>query len=211
MILTRMFINTRRRGARHLLTSPQVMHAAILAGFPPGRETGRVLWRLDGVGTRQTTLWIVSPSEPDLTHLEEQAGWPTQPTFRSVDYEGLLRGLAPGQRWAFRLTANPAHRGQHEGRSKVFAHVTATQQTQWLLDRQARLGIALAEGKTPTFGVVNRETRSFRRDRSTVTLGMATYSGVLRVEDPQALRTALVSGVGRAKAYGCGLLTLARP
>ena len=30
------------------------------------------------------------------------------------------------------------------------------------------------------------------------------------ITDPQALRHVLVTGIGRSKAYGCGLLTLAR-
>jgi CRISPR system Cascade subunit CasE len=38
---------------------------------------------------------------------------------------------------------------------------------------------------------------------------MATYDGILTVTDPALLRRALCHGVGRAKAYGCGLLTLA--
>ena len=44
-----------------------------------------------------------------------------------------------------------------------------------------------------------------------MTLSTALFEGVLRVEDPAVLRTALVSGIGPAKGYGCGLLTLAAP
>ncbi len=65
---------------------------------------------------------------------------------------------------------------------------------------------------TPTFQVIERSTRTFRRDSATVTLGgVATYTGVLQVTDPQLLQQALTAGVGRAKAYGCGLMTLAGP
>jgi CRISPR system Cascade subunit CasE len=36
------------------------------------------------------------------------------------------------------------------------------------------------------------------------------FSGTLEVHDPQALQRALFSGIGHAKAFGCGLL-LIRP
>lgn len=63
----------------------------------------------------------------------------------------------------------------------------------------------------PTFRVVDREVRRFRRQEGTVTLGTAVFEGQLRVADVKRLREALMSGIGRAKAYGCGLMTLARP
>lgn len=211
MILTQMMINGRRDGARKLLGSPQAMHAAVLSGFPPGAEPGRVLWRVDGAGTVKTTLWIVSAAAPDLTHLEEQAGWPSQPTTRSIAYAPLLDRLRSGQRWAFRLTANPTHRADVGGRKKIVAHVTTAQQTEWLAQRADSLGVVLEEDGHRSFDLIARDVRRFRRESAMVTLATATFGGVLQVSDPELLRAALVRGVGRAKGYGCGLMTLARP
>ncbi len=42
-----------------------------------------------------------------------------------------------------------------------------------------------------------------------VTIKAVTYDGRLEVTDPDSLRTLLTSGLGKAKAYGCGLMTLA--
>jgi CRISPR system Cascade subunit CasE len=42
-----------------------------------------------------------------------------------------------------------------------------------------------------------------------ITLSTATFQGRLRVTDPDAVRNALLSGIGTAKGYGQGLLTLA--
>lgn len=36
-----------------------------------------------------------------------------------------------------------------------------------------------------------------------------TFDGRLEVTDPAALRRTLTQGIGKAKAYGCGLITLA--
>lgn len=70
MYLTRFEINPQRRDARHYLSSPQRLHAGVLAAFPEHRESatgGRVLWRVDE-GRHDAVLYIVSPDKPDLTH-----------------------------------------------------------------------------------------------------------------------------------------------
>lgn len=219
MYLTRFEINKARRAARSLLASPQRLHAAVEAGFPTtaGDATddgeGRVLWRLDQ-HERTTLLYIVSPQRPDLTHLVEQAGWPTRLGWDTRDYRTLLDRLAAGQRWAFRLTANPVQsRPKIEDRKKSqrFGHVTVAQQTGWLLARTDRLGIGIVKGThdEPDVAVRRRDTLRFEREGNTVTLATAVFEGLLDVVDPAALRSALVNGVGSGKGYGCGLLTLA--
>lgn len=212
MHLTQFEINPARRGAQKLLGSPQAMHAAVLAGFPgddAGR--GRVLWRVDS-GPRHTYLYVSSMRRPDLTHLVEQAGWPTAATWSTGDLSGLLAGLAVGQEWGFRLTANPT-RSTRVGdrlRSQRVGCVTAEHQLDWFLTRVARWGIRIpASGDAPAVMVNRRDVRSFRRQDDRVTLAMATFDGRLEVVDPDLLRAAMVEGIGPAKAYGCGLLTLA--
>jgi CRISPR system Cascade subunit CasE len=216
--LTRFRINTARRSARKLFTSPQAMHAAVLAGFadPPACGDGRprVLWRLDGAGHDQV-LYIASPGEPDLSHLVEQAGWPTTETWQTRKYADFLAALEAGQRWAFRLTANPVRNGRVDSRpgTRRLGHVTVDQQRQWLLSRAERAGFRLPKAATgePDIIVHGRQTYSFPRDGGRVTLRVATFDGHLEVVDAEAFRTALTTGIGHAKAYGCGLMTLARP
>lgn len=211
MILTRTYLNARRRGAQKLLASPQAMHAALLSGFPPEHEAGRLLWRLDADDPLRPTLYVVSRERPDLTHLEEQAGWPTHASTVSASYAPLLDSLAQGQTWAFRLTANPTHRATVRERKRILAHVTVARQQEWLMQRGCGMGIDLGSAEEPTFRVTDRRSWDFRRDDGRVTLGVATYEGLLTVTDPDALRGVLTSGIGRAKAYGCGLMTLATP
>lgn len=209
MILTRTYLNVRRDGARKLLGSPQAMHAAIMSGFPPGVEPGRPLWRIDPDDPLRPALYVLSEKTPDFVHVEEQAGWPSQPTTQSMSYVPLLDAVSEGSAWAFRLTANPVHRATINGRQQIVAHVTVAQQVGWLSSRQEAIGVDLGSAEEPTFTLTSREVRKFRRAEGTVTLGRATFDGALRVTDPEAFRRALTSGIGRAKAYGCGLMTLA--
>lgn len=222
MFLTKMPLNPRRRGTRRLLGSPQALHAAVLAGFADARPTdgGRILWRLDTYGQHRIVLYTTSPEKPDFTHLVEQAGWPTTEAWQTRDYSALLSSLQLGQQWQFRLTANPVRSGRKENWSstKPLGHVTVQQQEQWLLDRAPRLGFRLVPSGTkvdgdvePDLAVVDRRTRRFTRQGHPVTISMATYAGHLEITDVTELRRALTFGIGRAKAYGCGLLTLAKP
>lgn len=215
MFLTRFEINRQRRDARKLMGSPQAMHAAVLAGFPSLTETEpaeRVLWRLDS-SDRTVLLYITSPRKPDLTHLAEQAGWPETATWLTKDYQPLLNSLTASQRWGFRLTANVtiSKKLEHDTRSARYGHVTVEQQRQWLLSRTLKFGFDIAKKDEVFESLVirDRAVKQFRRQGKLVTLATATFDGVLQVTDADALRAALVTGIGPAKAYGCGLLTLA--
>lgn len=203
------------------------MHAAVLASFvdpPVGDRDGeaRVLWRLDQEQERYF-LYVVSPDAPDFAHLAEQAGWPTTERGTVKPYGGFLERLAPGQQWAFRLAANPTRyiQGKDGGRAKRSAHVTVAQQETWLLERAKLHGFRMTTTKVqrpegslaeiPEVGVTRRATHTFDRKGAAapVTLGAAQFDGRLEVLDPERLRRALVTGIGPAKAYGCGLITLA--
>lgn len=214
MYLTRMHLNGARRGARNLLGSPQKMHAAVMSAFPPGATGGsdgdRVLWRVDR-SAHQSTLYISSPARPDLTHVVEQAGWPTGDNpWQTAALDPFLGQLVPGQQWAYRLTANPVRsvRNPDGGRGVVKAHLTVGHQESWLEERAKGWGFALE-----SLVVTGRQRASFARRtdgaKNQVTVAMATYDGVLRVTDAELLRTAMRGGMGRAKGYGCGLITLA--
>lgn len=218
MYLTRFEVNTARRGARSLLSSPQRLHGAVLSAFPAGAAApsaaGRLLWRLD-TSSQVTHLYLVSPDQPDLTHLVEDAGWPSTQGWTTREYGPLLDRLTTGDRWAFRLRANPvrsSRKNDEATRSQRFGHVTAAQQIEWLTTRAGRAGFALPLGELDQLqtAVVHREVLRFDRRGAPVTLATATYEGVLEVLDPDALRRTLCHGLGPAKGYGCGLLTLAQ-
>ncbi|MFC7217724.1 type I-E CRISPR-associated protein Cas6/Cse3/CasE [Streptomyces polyrhachis] len=256
MFLTRFRVNTARPGSRRLLASPQAMHAAVMSAFPtllptaaPPQDAPRVLWRLDHTARAEVMLYVVSPDRPDLTHLVEQAGWPAaaaadpaEPGWQSRPYGPFLDRLAPGTRWAFRLTANPVHhiRRKDGEPTKRTAHITPLHQMGWLLQRQEQGGFRVLEkpedrrllpsgtthSKQPHHGdryelaVRDKRALAFDKSRSAsppaarkphVSLVAVTFDGRLEVTDAELLRRALIQGIGKAKAYGCGLLTLASP
>ncbi|WP_326670959.1 type I-E CRISPR-associated protein Cas6/Cse3/CasE [Streptomyces sp. NBC_01257] len=247
MYLTRFRFNAARTGARRLLTSPQMLHAAVMSSFPdapPAPDGGpRVLWRIDYNSAAEVLLYVTSPARPDLTHLVEQAGWPTAEAqgWSTYDYATFLTGLATDSVWEFRLTANPVHsiRRKEGEPTKRTAHRTPRYQIEWLLKQQDRSGFAIVE-KAPearrlergdeyelvvggarglSFSKKNSSTAQgsspagkdipATAGRNAVRIAAVTYQGRLRVTDPEVFRLRLASGLGKAKAYGCGLMTLA--
>lgn len=223
---SRMSLNPQRRGGRHLLSNPQAMHAAVMSAFPPrtldeDNGRGRVLWRVDSQHPEHT-LYVVSPVEPDLEHIVEQAGWSTV-SWESTDYTRFLDQLRMGQQWRFRLRANPVKsvKAGEGPRGKVLPHVTPAQQLKWLDDRAPKSGFALlreqhleTDSEVLLTSVVRREDRQFHRQDDSkgtrVTLRQAQFEGAVAITDVAAFRRTLIYGIGRGKAYGCGLMTLRR-
>ncbi|EIV92930.1 type I-E CRISPR-associated protein Cas6/Cse3/CasE [Frankia sp. QA3] len=125
--------------------------------------------------------------------------------------------------------AGPRPRGVRVG------HRTATHQTAWLTDRVDRWGFTLLttadldgeplgqpadaagpDRRAPALRLTARERLTFTkrsadgaRTGRRVVLNTATFEGAIRVSDPARARETLLHGVGPAKAYGCGLITLA--
>lgn len=219
MFLTQMPLNPQRRTTRELVGSPQRMHAAVLSAFPPGSTAnadGRTLWRLDSPERHRLDLFIVSPVPPSLEAMADQAGWPALPEWRTANYAPFLDKLAAGQRWVFRLRANPIKsvRPPGGGRGSRVPLLRVEDQIEWLQQRATGHGFTIPVGEHGlNVRVSARGTERFARGkgeaRTGVTLAMATYDGVLDVLDPSILRSALVTGIGAGKGYGCGLLTLA--
>jgi CRISPR system Cascade subunit CasE len=253
--LSKIRINPLRHKGRQLLGNPHIAHAMITGGVAVQPVTERILWRIDAANPRQPDLLVLTQSKPDWSHIVEQAGWPHAEGEHALvrDYEPLLRHLAVGREYAFRLTANPVqntinplkpseqHRDQRgKGRTRGFRvpHTTVAHQTAWLVRKLPDLGFTIPEilpdqptpahepadpdatpSATSTVPAVHdlvitaREQLSFAKNTTytgpRVNLVTATYEGRLRVTDVQMLRERLLSGIGPAKAYGCGLLTLA--
>ncbi|WP_392468147.1 type I-E CRISPR-associated protein Cas6/Cse3/CasE [Arsenicicoccus cauae] len=214
MNLSRLNLDTRSAEARRWLASPQVMHARILRQIGL-EDPGRVLWRADVVDQGIVELYVLTPEPWDGRSMAREGGG-GESSWRSAPYDVLLDRLSPGQRWVFRLTANPTRSiaGARGSRGRVVPHVTASQQEEWLRERARKIGIDIGqEAGQPTYRLVDRRRWQFRRNTegigATVSLSTATFEGELRVTDPDLLRTAMTEGIGRGRAYGCGLLTLA--
>jgi CRISPR system Cascade subunit CasE len=211
MFLTRLTLEPTAYRAARLLRDTQQLHAAIAASFPDGRG-GRVLWRIEPADrSGQTQILVASPAGPTESELWERITTPDRAQTRP--YGPLLDRLTKGDRYRFRATLNPVrtHNGKH---TPIFDR---SAQTAWVATKLGANGVSLnthspdLDADEPDVQITATGSDRFTRAGSpgTIELLKVTFDGSLTVTDPDNLRHALCNGIGRAKGYGCGMLTLA--
>ena len=206
MYMTRVFLRSN--------PSPSVTHGILSSAFPGVRnsQANEGLWRIDSLGDSRVLI-IVSKKTPDLALIADRIGLSKLRPFettdgakldKTLDYEPFIAQIESNQIWNFRLCANPIEhkkKSPDDKRGKIFALRTIEEQIEWVMKQGAKYGFRLKG-----CSIIGDSWISFNKVR----IRSVTYDGVLEVIDADAFRTALTQGIGRGKAYGCGLLTVAR-
>lgn len=211
MFLTRLTLDPTAYRPERLIRNTQQLHAAIAASFPEGAG-GRVLWRIEPADrSGEIRILVASPAGPTESELWERIT--THDRVQTRDYVPLLDRLAKGDRYRFRATLNPVrtHNGKH---TPIFGRKA---QIDWVAAKLGGNGVSLnvhspdLDADEPDVQITGTLNDRFTRAGSpgAIELLKVTYDGSLTVTDPEKLRHALCNGIGRAKGYGCGLLTLA--
>lgn len=194
------------------IPAPNIIHGVLSAALPDERnKENECLWRIDKLGDRQILI-VVSTKRPDLGYIEKKIGIANdakeddgQPLInKTVEYETFLKKIENDQLWNFRLCANPVENKKqdpNDKRGKVYALRTITEQLDWLVKQGEKHGFIVKN-----CSVINDSWVVF----NDVRIRAITFDGTLSVSDSDAMRLALSHGIGRGKAYGCGLLTIAR-
>lgn len=237
MFLTRITLSPAAFRARNLLASSQSMHAALAASFPvsgerykDGAPLERLLWRLDhGKVVPEPVLYVASPHGPDMDEAVERITTPER--IVTKDFQTVLDAITAGALYSFRLAANPTRYERRKRKAETpTGHITTHQripltkhgdQVAWLVGKLADAGAATlpttAGGDSLDVVVDGERSDTFTRQdirrsrRASITIKRVAFKGHLTVTDPDKFRSALSVGIGPAKGYGCGLLTIAAP
>lgn len=126
--------------------------------------------------------------------------------------------IGTGQRLRFDLMAqvtvdrdgkrrDPVLEARLANPAKRYEDIAREVGTAWLRRREAIAGF-----RAEVFHATEYDVLSFVRpqDGRNVRLGVIRFRGVLRCVDPERMRRTLLSGIGHGKAWGCGLLLVAR-
>lgn len=194
-------LNPSSTQARQSFRDPQAVHKTLMACFPEAegsdarREFG-VLWRIEP-GDAPTVL-MQAQRCPALTALPK--GY-AEMQVRSLDEH--LKSLRNGQVVNFRVVLNPIRKSRtSEGnRQRV---VPSSERPQWASGRVTQAGLDLLSAPTLT----GLPMRHIKRGGRKVPIYATRVDGVARVADAQRLVEALQAGIGPAKAWGCGLMTV---
>ena len=110
-----------------------------------------------------------------------------------------------GQIFAFRLMANPTVK--RDG-SRIGLVKEAEQQA-WLIRHLAEGGAEPLRIQAQPYRI-QRSSKSEEKDPGRQVHLVVQFDGLLVCRDPQKLKSALSAGLGPAKGYGCGMLSLAK-
>ncbi|HLT47976.1 MAG TPA: type I-E CRISPR-associated protein Cas6/Cse3/CasE [Rubricoccaceae bacterium] len=224
MYLTQIALDPRHPSVRRDLASAYELHRTLRRAASDAEEE-RLLYRLEPgqPGGPHPTLLVQTLARPDWSFLD-------------AGYALALRGPKPfdlalreGQPLAFRLIANPTRRAVSARDATKKTRVPLKKDTktpnkpehrtyfEWLLDQAHRCGFNLPHSddgvpavQAAPFHIVTRKGVGGDPSRMhRITLFGVRFDGVLTVTDPDRLVEAVRRGIGPAKAFGFGLLSLA--
>ncbi|MFJ1961798.1 type I-E CRISPR-associated protein Cas6/Cse3/CasE [Streptomyces massasporeus] len=209
--LTRLVLDPRHPAAKADLADIDSLHKTLMRLVPDHigptpRARAGLLFRAEP--GPDPVLLVQTADAPDLTALPTHYG-----TARTLDLTPLLNSLTSGRTMRYRITAAPTvarsagnptpHPVTGKRRGKI-THLTGDDAIAWWQRRAA------AAGLEPV--TVSGRPRPFPRTRITRSAPYFTltqFDGLARITDTTHLTHALKNGIGRAKSYGAGLLSLA--
>lgn len=231
MYLSRLILNSRSRHVWRDLADCQQMHRTVMSAFPDSegeapRQAFGVLFRLEATGVSGAPeLLVQSRIEPDWRHLADdylQPGAGNPGVKRVAESHAAIDS---GQMLRFRLLANPTRKidtrsgpdGMRRNGKRVELRSEAEALT-WLERKASEGGFELLTTR-PGGGLVcstlfqlqtgQRVDPARGAGRRQLTFRPVLFEGILRVTNADRFRVVLTEGVGSAKAYGFGLLSVA--
>jgi len=176
----------------------------------------------------QLSLTDTTRSLPLFYVLSSQIPEPV-PGLLKADCKSFQPALEPGQRLIFRLRANPTvarkrANGERSGRHDVLMDAKTQCKalggdspgtieekmhraaSTWLEERAAKGGFKL--DFTPQ--VTGYRQHYLKRKGSDIRFSSVDFEGALTVSDPARFIETLFTGLGRSKAFGCGLMMVRR-
>lgn len=221
MFLHRIHLDPRCKEARRDLSDPYQLHSTLCRAFSaPDKKCpeGEFLWRLepesDPAGCPR--ILVQSRSLPDWTGVGVQ-GWLANAD-SGIDLKDRLKldSLKTGQRFRFRLRANPCV--TRDG--KRVGLLRTNEQEAWLERKGKQHGFSLPQLASFDFSEAPQERIDVRISQEQMLRGKqhsgngirvysVLYDGILMVAEPDNFRGALQSGIGHGKAMGLGLMSVA--
>ena len=190
MYITQIELDTRNHQIFKKLRSLDDYHAYIESAFPAEQLLGmrkRHLWRLDG-----QTILLTSEDEPDKEALGKYG------KVAIKDYSKFVENISSTRPYRFKLVANPLQMGIKDRRIPCHGN---QERLEWLTKQGARYGFTVIQAKIT--GYKENRIRKYH-----FTVKSVTFEGILQVADIEKFKQALAQGIGRGKAYGCGLMTV---
>lgn len=220
MLLHRIHLDPRCLEARRDLSDAYQLHSTLCRAFcAPDKKCpeGEILWRLEPETdpTGYPRVLVQSRSIPNWTRIGVQ-GWLAKAD-PAVDLKDRLKldSLKAGQRFRFRLRANPCvtRNGKRLGLLRM------EEQEKWIERKGGQHGFSLPQLTSFDLSASSQERIDVRISQEQMLRGKqhagngiwiysVLYDGILVITETDKFRGALRTGIGHGKVMGLGLLSV---
>lgn len=205
MYLSKLVLDPNSYRVQKELSNPYQLHRTLMRGFPNNlkeiNNAGRILFRIERKKNHPNpSVLIQSVLCPDWNFLIETKEYLLKnPLFKQFNFPQFKKGNT----FWFRLFANPTKKDK----GKRVGMYNEEERYQWF-KRKCELG---------GFNIIHvRITRKeqiiakVNKNSKTMTFQGIQFEGVLQITDSTKFEAILKNGVGSAKAFGFGLLSIAK-
>lgn len=182
------------------ITDDYSIHRVVYSLFPKSSNPGRILYADRGSRNALHTVLILSEIAPICS--------PETP--QQIETKEIGPDFLRHSRYAFEILLNPVRRESLS--RKLWPVLGETALREWFLEKAAANGFALTPEDEARLVIQVRDTKTFKQKNASernVTHHQVLFSGTLTVSDSERFRNAFEHGIGKAKAFGFGLLQLA--
>ncbi|MBQ0923047.1 type I-E CRISPR-associated protein Cas6/Cse3/CasE [Saccharopolyspora endophytica] len=168
------------------------------------RKTAGMLWRAED-SPHGLQLLVQMSTPPNLERLQPDLAI----TARQRDLTPLLDRLHTGMHVRYRISANATKRHGNSAPDKKgkLANLRGEAAEEWWFRRAEQSGLRCTTVHTTSLPDVCG-TANAKRQHHAVRHAVTRFEGTGIVTYPELLHTAVREGIGRARTYGCGLLSL---
>jgi CRISPR system Cascade subunit CasE len=124
-----------------------------------------------------------------------------QPAFGRLESRRIPEKLLTFPSYCFEITINPVRRENSSG--KLVPLRTRGDVSEWFANKAPKWGFDASHLEIRSLDLLQ-----FEKKGQQVTLGQAALTGLLNVRDAALFANSFKQGIGRGKAFGCGLLLL---
>lgn len=220
MFLSRIHLDLRCKEARRDLSNPYQLHSTLCRAFslPDVKcPEGEFLWRLepetDPYGNAR--ILVQSRKVPEWNSITIKNWLANADAAIDLRQRLKLDELKPGQRFRFRLRANPCvtRQGKRQGLLQT------VDQEKWLERKGSQHGFFLprlisfdltedAEDRIDVRISQEQMLRDKQHSNNSIRVFSVLYDGLMAVTEPEMFRQVLQTGIGHGKVMGLGLLSV---
>lgn len=208
MYLSKLSLDPKNAQVQSEIANRYELHRTLTAQFP-GRKRKEIglLYRLelpDLYHLQPITLLVQTQVAPIWENIQKRGMLILSPQIKEFDPHFSTSNI-----FYFRLLGNPtARRKQPDGSRKRVGLYDREEQQEWMRRKAKGGGFNIVSLQLTDLGLVESTKKANKKTFQIKHLAIR-YEGILSITDPEQFSKTIAKGIGSAKAFGFGLLSLA--